>query len=367
VLDLRDLSVRRPIRIAHRGGVVGPGAPENSLAAIERAAARGYDMVELDVVASREGEPFLFHDWGDHLGRTCGVDARIGDLSAQDLSRITYRASDQPIAPLDDALARCATLGLGIMLDVKTHPAPEPWVARIAALLDAHGFGPGSSLLLQREWPGMAPLEARTTTRPTQDQERRARAREPIDLRGRYWFGLPEELPDEAVTSFQSCGALVIPAINRFRYPEHADRELARQDVTRLLAAGVDGFQVDSLYGDLLPDRAPYEGSDFYCDEVFSGRTPVEKVAETENVLAFHHTRPFYPVHVVVVPKRHVASLVTLTPEDEPLLSELLAVIRRIAAHVTETHGAARVITNLGAYQDSKHLHWHVVSGAPLR
>lgn len=247
-----DLGGRRPIRIAHRGGVIGPGAPENSLAAIERAATRGYDMVELDVVASRELEPFLFHDWGHHLGRCCGVDARVGDLTAQELSRVRYRASDQPIASLDAALSRCAALGLGVMLDVKTNPAPEPWVARIAHLLDGHGFGPSTSLLLQRDWPGMAPLEARMTTRAPKDDERRA----DVSLAGRYWFGLPEELPDDAVATLQRRGALVIPAINRFRYPEHAYLELAEADANRLLAAGVDGFQIDSLYEELVTPSA---------------------------------------------------------------------------------------------------------------
>jgi len=106
---------------------------------------------------------------------------------------------------------------------------------------------------------------------------------------------------------------------------------------------------------------------DFYCDEALSGRTPVSKVAETDNVLAFHHTRPFYPAHVVVIPKRHVASLLALGAEDDALLLELLAVVRRVAAEVLAEHGACRVITNLGEYQDSKHLHWHVVSGQPLR
>src|SRR5690606_11633112 len=67
--------------------------------------------------------------------------------------------------------------------------------------------------------------------------------------------------------------------------------------------------------------------SDFYCDEVFSGRTPVDKVSETENVLAYHHTRPFWPVHIVVVPKRHIASL--LEADDESLL-ELFAVIKQV-------------------------------------
>lgn len=107
--------------------------------------------------------------------------------------------------------------------------------------------------------------------------------------------------------------------------------------------------------------------NDFYCDEVLSGRTSVRKVVETGNVLAFHHTRPFYPVHVVVIPKRHVASLLALGEDDSALLLELIAVVRQIASQVVEEHGACRIVTNLGEYQESKHLHWHVASGQPLR
>ena len=106
---------------------------------------------------------------------------------------------------------------------------------------------------------------------------------------------------------------------------------------------------------------------DFYCAEVLSGRTPVRKVRETDDVLAYHHTRPFWPVHVVVIPKVHVPSLVDLGGVGEEILSKLLAVVREVAADVTAEHGAARVLTNLGAYQDSKHLHFHVNSGDPLR
>ena len=106
--------------------------------------------------------------------------------------------------------------------------------------------------------------------------------------------------------------------------------------------------------------------SDFYCDEALSGRTAVNTVLETDNVLAFHHTRPFYPVHVVVIPKRHISSLLTLEQEDEPLLLELLAVVQKVADQIVREHGACRVLTNLGEYQDSKHLHWHVAFGDPL-
>jgi len=107
--------------------------------------------------------------------------------------------------------------------------------------------------------------------------------------------------------------------------------------------------------------------NDFYCDEVLSGRTAVRRVVETENVLAFHHTRPFYPVHIVVIPKHHIGSLLTLGDEDGQLLLELLEVVKQVAARMVAEHGACRVITNLGEYQDSKHLHWHVAAGQPLK
>lgn len=104
--------------------------------------------------------------------------------------------------------------------------------------------------------------------------------------------------------------------------------------------------------------------SDFYCEEVLSGKTPVEKVFETDRVLAYNHTRPFWPVHIVVIPKTHVDSL--LTVEDE-LLIELMDVAKKVAESVLDEHGAARVLTNLGDYQDSKHLHFHVISGQQNR
>src|SRR5215216_5457322 len=99
---------------------------------------------------------------------------------------------------------------------------------------------------------------------------------------------------------------------------------------------------------------------DFYCEQVLSGKTEVTKVLETDNVLAYHHTRPFWETHIVVVPKTHIDSLLTVEKE---LLEELLNVVKTVAALVVGEKGAARVLTNLGDYQDSKHLHFHVSSG----
>ena len=110
-------------------------------------------------------------------------------------------------------------------------------------------------------------------------------------------------------------------------------------------------------------DDRPYDGSDFYCDVALADIEALDVVEQTDQVLAYHHTRPYRPVHVVVVPKRHVDSLTTLTADDEDLVRELFAVVRRVASQVEAEHGAAAVLTNLGSYQDSKHLHIHVLSG----
>jgi histidine triad (HIT) family protein len=104
---------------------------------------------------------------------------------------------------------------------------------------------------------------------------------------------------------------------------------------------------------------------DFYCEEVLSGKIAVNKIFETDNVLAYWHTKPFWETHIVVVPKMHVGSLLSLNDND--LLIELLGVVKKVAATVVNETGAARVVTNLGDYQDSKHLHFHVNSGKQIR
>jgi histidine triad (HIT) family protein len=80
-------------------------------------------------------------------------------------------------------------------------------------------------------------------------------------------------------------------------------------------------------------------------------------------VLAFHHTRPYWKHHVVVVPKKHIRSLTTVTTEDREHVTRLLSVVQDIARTFEFRDGEAAVLTNLGRYQDSQHLHVHIHSG----
>ncbi|WP_406358568.1 HIT family protein [Streptomyces sp. NBC_00658] len=102
------------------------------------------------------------------------------------------------------------------------------------------------------------------------------------------------------------------------------------------------------------------EISDFYCHQAIPGLVDIDVVAETDRVLAFHHTRPAHPVHIVVVPKEHVPSLVDLGSDDAELLREVMDVVREVAGKVRTEHGAASITTNEGLYQESKHMHWHI-------
>ena len=106
-----------------------------------------------------------------------------------------------------------------------------------------------------------------------------------------------------------------------------------------------------------------YDGDDFYCDVAIPHAAQLDVVHEDELVLAFHHTKPFWQVHIVVVPKRHIASLTRASADDQDDIGALLKVVQSVARAVEAEQGAAAVLTNLGAYQDSKHLHVHIHSG----
>lgn len=110
-----------------------------------------------------------------------------------------------------------------------------------------------------------------------------------------------------------------------------------------------------------------YEGTDFSCDIAIPHPERLDVVHLDELVLAFRHTRPFWRTHLVVVPRRHLASLTSLTRDDERDVRALFEVVQQVARRVEHDAGAAAVLTNLGSYQDSKHLHVHVHSGAQLR
>ena len=105
-----------------------------------------------------------------------------------------------------------------------------------------------------------------------------------------------------------------------------------------------------------------------FC-RIVDGQATAKIVFEDETVVALEDLNPQAPVHLLVVPRRHLPSLKEATAEDEPLLGHLFTVAANLARERgLETKGYRTVINNgAGAGQSVFHLHVHVLSGRVFR
>jgi histidine triad (HIT) family protein len=110
-----------------------------------------------------------------------------------------------------------------------------------------------------------------------------------------------------------------------------------------------------------------YSGIDFYCDLAIPKKIDLNIEYEDDFVLSYHHTKPSWPVHIVVVPKKHIASFTNRAEGDDEIVNKVLKVVEEVAKKVETEKGECRIITNLGNYQDSKHLHFHICSGSKIQ
>lgn len=87
---------------------------------------------------------------------------------------------------------------------------------------------------------------------------------------------------------------------------------------------------------------------------------PVKRLRETETLMAFHHPKPSYPFHILLVPKRAVKILMEFDSNDSSFLTDLYSTVQSL---VDEFHLASyRLIVNGGEFQDFPQLHFHLIS-----
>ena len=104
---------------------------------------------------------------------------------------------------------------------------------------------------------------------------------------------------------------------------------------------------------------------DIYCEQIIPGKLPVDIIFETDKVMAFHHTKPYWERHVVIIPKAHIESLSTYS-NDPALNHDFFDAIRVVTKLFEDQYGGCRISSNVGNYQTSKHLHWYVHQGKRL-
>ncbi|MEX8191864.1 histidine triad nucleotide-binding protein [Comamonas guangdongensis] len=104
-----------------------------------------------------------------------------------------------------------------------------------------------------------------------------------------------------------------------------------------------------------------------FC-RIAKGEIPSRKVYEDEELFAFHDINPAAPVHFLLIPKQHIASMAQVTDEHAPLLGRMLALVPRLALEQgckPFPDGGFRIMVNTGdeGGQEVHHLHLHVMGG----
>ena len=104
-----------------------------------------------------------------------------------------------------------------------------------------------------------------------------------------------------------------------------------------------------------------------FC-KIAAGQIPARKVYEDDEIFAFHDIAPWAPVHFLMIPKRHIASMAKLGADDAALMGKIMTLAPKLALEQgcePYPNGGFRVVVNTGAHggQEVPHLHVHVMGG----
>ncbi|SEN09144.1 histidine triad nucleotide-binding protein [Paenibacillus sp. OV219] len=105
-----------------------------------------------------------------------------------------------------------------------------------------------------------------------------------------------------------------------------------------------------------------------FC-KIIEGSIPSKKVFENEHVVAFHDIQPAAPVHILLIPKKHIATMNDVTDADDALMAELLRAARHVARELGVAESGYRLVNNCNSDggQIVYHLHFHLLGGEKLK
>lgn len=115
----------------------------------------------------------------------------------------------------------------------------------------------------------------------------------------------------------------------------------------------------------MRPDQQP---SCIFC-KIASGELESDIVYSDDQCVAFRDLNPQAPVHVLLVPRKHIENLSSVTPDDTALVAALVAAAPLVAAQLGLADDGYRVVANVGRFggQSVDHLHLHILGGRPMR
>ncbi|MCM1566594.1 MAG: histidine triad nucleotide-binding protein [Dehalobacter sp. 4CP] len=104
-----------------------------------------------------------------------------------------------------------------------------------------------------------------------------------------------------------------------------------------------------------------------FC-KIVNKEIPLAIVFENEDILCFKDINPVAPVHILVIPKKHLTSLNDLTEDDMAVTGRIFVLIKQLAVEFGVAESGYRVVVNCGpdGGQEVGHLHYHLIGGKPL-
>jgi len=101
-----------------------------------------------------------------------------------------------------------------------------------------------------------------------------------------------------------------------------------------------------------------------FC-QIIEGKIPCNKVLENDDFLAFNDINPIAPIHILIIPKKHIESFNDVTPQ---IMAQITPFIQEVAKKVGISENGYRLITNINedGGQEVKHLHFHLLGGTKL-
>lgn len=108
-------------------------------------------------------------------------------------------------------------------------------------------------------------------------------------------------------------------------------------------------------------------GDCIFC-KIIKGEIPSEKVYENENIIAFKDIDPAAPVHILIIPRKHITSINDIEEDDVNIIGEVFLAAKEIAKKFGIAEDGYRVVSNCGekAGQSVMHLHYHLIGGRSL-
>jgi len=95
---------------------------------------------------------------------------------------------------------------------------------------------------------------------------------------------------------------------------------------------------------------------------------PADIVYENDDVLAFRDAHPIAPVHILVIPKKHIASVTDISEGDTALMGKLIVAAKKIASDLNISKKGYKLLIRVGEHggQEVQHIHLHLIGGARL-